>query len=870
MMSAPSPYPVITDTTSPLPDDAQINTVLPSICVDYLSHNWDKDEQIWSSWRAMTKSKNEITNGVRLENASWRTWAKQRGNLKTISPETLNWLKDSDVTWLYGPLHEKANPVPPPKQATFADRLGLESPSATPARPHPSAGIQSDPFISRSSEKRRSLAPVAARTAPAPKSILKHRTIQDMLTLNMGRRAASPAIQPDASAGSLLTPPTPGSAVSVDSEPLIGSSSSPVEHVDGTIASFVRSDTCLPTSVFNSPPIVAQAPGTPTEEATDYLTAVKLTRTASDDASSSSSRKMDAAARRPSLLHPGRASGSSRSALASAEDRGKRPNRHISFNHRVEQCIALDEVTSDPLPSFTNQARSQTPTAFNPSAAMMVPGGSYSSSPSSSSSMRSHLLQQYYGDDDEEDHPHAVEEDTRRTGVSFLAHNNHSSQTVTTNALTGDDEESDRLRFKTSSDLDDEIDTRQRMYTGSASSEEDLSASSSSDGYDSDALTMRSSSVGSVSDSSASHLSSARDSVLGFRSGTVHAGLHPDSNGPHGYRSDSRKGSLNSHHSAAMHTIAKLAPTLLKTSEAYPAPSPAVVDPSNFLQTLEHDREREQLRAQQCIYSGLGRDSDRYSYRHGNSGNQNNTAWAMGDNLFDPAFFPSAHAELYGSSLPVSIPTFGRDGRYGHHDLRYDNYGQYGSSASAASLPSSFDSHRYGPAADDSCLFAGGPSSVPTYHHQQPHLDRASHPHLGSSNAFEEYADVDYDGEYLEDDDIDIDLNLDVDDVDLDLDLDDDDEDEEEYEGQHDSAAYRSYYNRHSSRAKGGGYAGPEGRLRSAHKYTSSGHGRGATTSRNEEEEEADGYERMQTSVESIRPEQASGTAGPSSGARRG
>ncbi|KAK0518284.1 protein phosphatase regulator, partial [Tilletia horrida] len=74
MLSAPSPYPVITDTTSPLPDDAQINTVLPSICVDYLSHNWDKDEQIWASWKAMTKSKNEITNGVRLENASWRTW----------------------------------------------------------------------------------------------------------------------------------------------------------------------------------------------------------------------------------------------------------------------------------------------------------------------------------------------------------------------------------------------------------------------------------------------------------------------------------------------------------------------------------------------------------------------------------------------------------------------------------------------------------------------------------------------------------------------------------------------------------------------------------------------------------------------------
>ena len=35
--------------------------------------------------------KNEIANGMRLENASWRTWWKQRNKLRTISPETLNW-----------------------------------------------------------------------------------------------------------------------------------------------------------------------------------------------------------------------------------------------------------------------------------------------------------------------------------------------------------------------------------------------------------------------------------------------------------------------------------------------------------------------------------------------------------------------------------------------------------------------------------------------------------------------------------------------------------------------------------------------------------------------------------------------------------
>ena len=89
MLSAPPPYPTVSS-QNPAPDDAQIEGRPPEICVDYLSHNW-KDEDVWKSWKAMTKHKNEISNGLRLENASWRTWAKQRGNLKTVSPETLNW-----------------------------------------------------------------------------------------------------------------------------------------------------------------------------------------------------------------------------------------------------------------------------------------------------------------------------------------------------------------------------------------------------------------------------------------------------------------------------------------------------------------------------------------------------------------------------------------------------------------------------------------------------------------------------------------------------------------------------------------------------------------------------------------------------------
>lgn len=74
---------------TPAADDTAIEAE-PSRHVDYLSHEW-REEDIWASWRYVTARKNDYSNGVRLENASWRTWAKAKNNLGTISPETLNW-----------------------------------------------------------------------------------------------------------------------------------------------------------------------------------------------------------------------------------------------------------------------------------------------------------------------------------------------------------------------------------------------------------------------------------------------------------------------------------------------------------------------------------------------------------------------------------------------------------------------------------------------------------------------------------------------------------------------------------------------------------------------------------------------------------
>ncbi|KZF23778.1 hypothetical protein L228DRAFT_267745 [Xylona heveae TC161] len=88
-------------------DDTAIRSE-PSRHVDYLSHDW-KEEDIWSSWKHIVSKRKLYGQSSRLENASWRTWAKSKYHLRTVSPETLNWLKDCDVTWLYGPLQPGSN-----------------------------------------------------------------------------------------------------------------------------------------------------------------------------------------------------------------------------------------------------------------------------------------------------------------------------------------------------------------------------------------------------------------------------------------------------------------------------------------------------------------------------------------------------------------------------------------------------------------------------------------------------------------------------------------------------------------------------------------------------------------------------------------
>ncbi|RSL98678.1 hypothetical protein CEP52_010234 [Fusarium oligoseptatum] len=94
-------------------DDSEL-PIASNYSVDYLSHEWT-DEDIGPSWKAISSTKS-LTNKERLQNVVWRTWTQFKNNLSTISPEELNWLKDSDVTWLYGPLYPASQPHPTNRQ----------------------------------------------------------------------------------------------------------------------------------------------------------------------------------------------------------------------------------------------------------------------------------------------------------------------------------------------------------------------------------------------------------------------------------------------------------------------------------------------------------------------------------------------------------------------------------------------------------------------------------------------------------------------------------------------------------------------------------------------------------------------------------
>ncbi|GAA6048259.1 hypothetical protein JCM3770_006508 [Rhodotorula araucariae] len=309
-------------TGGPLPDDSELTTRLPSICVDYLSHDWAEDD-VWTSWKAMTRHKSEIANGVRLENASWRTWAKQRGNLKTVSPETLNWLKDSDVTWLYGPLHTAVDAVPPPKVATANDRLGLEA--FRPLDPNKASAAKEG----RQKAQKENNARAAASPSPAP---------------SPAKGASGQGSERSGGRGLLSARGSGGRAKKPEfkTKPILKYRS--------------LSDILMPQGQPTSP-VVEQLGIDFEDQATISV------HHARSDSHLVRLNSLNRRTKRSSPVHsPGSSSPertASDSSTASTFLRGaaaRRNRRHISFNHRVEQCIAVD--SSDDVRSYSTASSS--------------------------------------------------------------------------------------------------------------------------------------------------------------------------------------------------------------------------------------------------------------------------------------------------------------------------------------------------------------------------------------------------------------------------------------------------------------------------------------------------------------------------------
>mgnify|MGYP001611349655 FL=1 len=184
-------------------------------------------------------------------------------------------LKDSDVTWLYGPLHTAVDAVPPPRVATASERLGLEPlRSLSDARADQAKAAK---IAGSAAGAPKAATPVGTKKAPhrkpaiASKPILKYRSLSDIL----------------------LPPNTPASPV--------------LESID----ELDHAGAGLPSS----------------------RSAADLRRTNSTGGSRSQTHS-------PRGGSPDRAlTSDSSSSAASATGR-----RHISFNHRVEQCIAVDST----------------------------------------------------------------------------------------------------------------------------------------------------------------------------------------------------------------------------------------------------------------------------------------------------------------------------------------------------------------------------------------------------------------------------------------------------------------------------------------------------------------------------------------------
>ncbi|CDO95536.1 unnamed protein product [Kluyveromyces dobzhanskii CBS 2104] len=275
----------------------------PSRHVDYLSHKWNENE-ISQSWRYIVLKKKrkdtDLINAARLENASWRTWAKARNNLTTVNPESLNWSKDSDVTWLYGPIV-----------------LGKQNNSTHSTQPASHAEMQNShaATMGYGSDDETSKRLIQKSQSPGPKPILKKRTVSEIIEENSKWRLdiARQHRKQTEDVHDVLEPEAKHST-----------------HDDyNAIAAKVNAQ-----YYKNMHPQQDESSGIVSPVAADSSSSVLSQPTAplSGSLLDTSSAKVES----PVLS----------SILTSAVKQKQKKERHIHFNDRVEQCISLNTTST--------------------------------------------------------------------------------------------------------------------------------------------------------------------------------------------------------------------------------------------------------------------------------------------------------------------------------------------------------------------------------------------------------------------------------------------------------------------------------------------------------------------------------------------
>lgn len=238
-----------------------------------------------------------------------------------------NRLKDSDVTWLYGPLHTAVDAVPPPREATANERLGLESlRTISDSKKKATAGTPPTPDTPQSEAARaKSEEPSSAGSPQAGSS---------RGSAAAGAGKGSPTLRPSRVGAKA---PTRRRKSDFHAKPILKYRS--------------LSDILMPHGQPASPDIEATSMDFG-DQATISVHHARsdshLVRLNSLNRGKSGGSRRGSPIGSPMSSSPERTASDSSSGHAAHSRHAqhlaqkKKERRHISFNHRVEQCIAID------------------------------------------------------------------------------------------------------------------------------------------------------------------------------------------------------------------------------------------------------------------------------------------------------------------------------------------------------------------------------------------------------------------------------------------------------------------------------------------------------------------------------------------------